>query len=139
MTLAPVFLGTVDADGKLRLEGRTLFDTYLRSLKNKPVALVLTKQGRPKSRSQLGYLWGIVYPVIADHFGYKDYELDAVHDELCRVLRGLKPDPNPLKIRWSLSEQDHEETSRFIEDVRFWALTNHGVVTPDADQARRRA
>lgn len=129
----PIFTGAVDKDGKLRLEARGLFSRYLTTLKGKPIQLVVKALTRRKSQSQLGYLWGVVYPVIADHFGYTDYEHDAVHDELCRVLRGLKPEPNPLKLRWSLGEQDHEETSNYISDVRHWALTEHGIVTPDAN------
>ena len=131
----PVFVGTVDASGKLRLDARGLFQRYVSTLKNKPIQLVVKVLHRRKSQSQLGYLWGVVYPVIAEEFGYNDYEIDAVHDELCRVLRGLKPEPNPLKVRWSLSEQDHEETSRYISDVRHWALTEHGIVTPDSSKA----
>lgn len=130
----PIWRGSVDKDGKLFLEGRSLLDRYLFTLRNQVVACTFRKAGRPKSHSQLGYLWGIIYPVIAEHFGYTEYELDAVHDELCRVLRGLKPEPNPLHLRWSLSEQDHEETGAYITDVRHWALTEHAIVTPDAER-----
>lgn len=135
MRPVPVFHGAVDKTGKLHLESRELFVRYLATFKNKPVRIVVKHAMRPKSRQQLGYLWGVVYPVLADHFGYCDYELDAVHDAVMRELRGLKPEPNPLKLRVSLSEMSHEEVSAYIEDVRHWAVTNHGCVTPDADKA----
>lgn len=130
----PIFTGAVDMDGKLHLDARGLFTRYIATLKNKPVQLVLKVQSRMKSRSQLGYLWGVVYPVIADEFGYRDYEIDALHDAVMRELRGLKPEPNPLKLRVSLAEMSHEEVSAYIEDVRHWAVTHHGIVTPDAEK-----
>lgn len=136
MKLVPVFHGAVDKDGKLHLEARDLFDRYLATtFKNKPVRIVVKPATRPKSKQQLGYLFGIVYPVLAEHFGYCDYELDALHDACMRELRGLKPEPNPLKLRESLSDHDHQYTSDYISDLRHWALTKYGCVTPDAEKA----
>lgn len=131
----PVWRGAVDQLGKLRLEADSLFRTYVRTLKNTPVQLVLKKASRPKSSSQLGYLWGVVYPVIAEEKGYCDYELDALHDVIMRHLRGLRPEPNPLKLRVSLAAMSHEEVSAYIEDVRHWAVTEYGIITPDSDKA----
>lgn len=122
-------------NGALTMESRALFAGYIKRLKNGPYAMTLKRLTRRKSNQQLGYLFGIVYPVIAADLGYRDYEVEEVHDAIVRELRGLKPEPNPLKLRWSLREQDHEETSRFIEDVRHWAVTRFGIVTPDAEKA----
>jgi hypothetical protein len=106
----------------------------VRRLKGQPVQLVIKKQARPKSRSQMGYWWAVVIPILADHFGYMEYEYDAVHDQVMRELRGIKPDPNPLKLRVSMGEMTHEEVSALIEEARFWALDKFGVVIPDADK-----
>ena len=133
----PIWRGAVDADGKLRLEADSLFRAYIKRLRNKPVQLVLKIASRPKSHSQLGYLFGVLYPVIADELGYCDYEIDAVHDACMRELRGLRPDPNPLKLRVSLAEMPHEEVSAYIEDLRHWAVTRYGIITPDAEQVER--
>jgi hypothetical protein len=131
----PVWTGVVDAEGKLRLDGSDLFRRYLQTLKNKPIRLVLKQQARAKSHGQLGYLFGIVYPIIADDMGYRAYEVEQVHDAIMRELRGLQPEPNPLKLRVSLAEMSHEEVSDYITDVRHWALTEYGISTPDADKA----
>ena len=131
----PVWQGVVTKDGTLKLDSRSLFAAYVKRLANQPVTLVLKKLSRRKSNQQLGYLWGVVYPVIADSLGYRGYETNEVHDAIVRELRGLKPDPNPLKLRWSLREQNHEATSEYISDVRHWAVTNFGIVTPDAGKA----
>lgn len=130
----PTWSGVVTPEGALKLDARDLFKHYVARLKNQPVTLVLKKRSRPKSTNQLGYLFGVVYPVIAEELGYRQYEVEEVHDAVVRELRGLKPEPNPLKLRWSLAEQEHEEVSRYIEDVRHWAVTTYGIVTPDANQ-----
>lgn len=131
----PVWSGVVGADGKLRLDATELFKAHVKRLKNNSVQLVLKKLSRKKSSNQLGYLFGVVYPVIAEDLGYRQYEVEEVHDAIARELRGLKPEPNPLKLRWSLAEQDHEAVSAYIEDVRHWAVTTYGIVTPDAEKA----
>ena len=131
----PVFHGVVTADGTLKLDARDLFLRYVRKFRNQAVMLVVKKRARPKSQNQLGYLWGVLYHVIAEGLGYQGYEVEALHDAIMRELRGLKEEPNPLKLRQSLAEMTHEETSAYIEEVRYWALDKFGIVTPDAEQA----
>lgn len=134
-TPIPVWHGVVTKDGALKLDARDLFKGYLRRLANQPITLTLKRASRPKSQNQLGYLFGVLYPVIAEALGYTQYEVEEVHDACMRHLRGLKPEPNPLKLRESLRDHDHEYTSAYISDLRFWAVTEMGVVTPDADKA----
>jgi hypothetical protein len=116
----------------LRVESRELFTKYLRRLHGTAIELVIRKLARPKSTSQLGYLFGAVYPVIGEEFCDIDYDVDALHDALMRKLRGLKPEPNPLQMRETLRDKDHEYVSDYISDLRHWALTECGIVTPDA-------
>jgi hypothetical protein len=130
----PIWTGTVDRDGVMRLDSIALFRRFCSSLKNQAVQVTVKKLARRKSKGQLGYLFGIVYPVIADEMGYRDYEIEQVHDAIIRHLRGLKPEPNPLQMRVSLAEMSHEEVSAYIEDCRHWALTEYGIVTPDAEK-----
>lgn len=134
-TPIPVWTGVVTKDGALKLDARELFRAYLKRMANKPITLVLKKASRPKSQNQLGYLFGVLYPVIADSLGYTQYEVEEVHDACMRHLRGLKPEPNPLKLRESLRDHDHEYTSAYINDLRHWALMDLGIVTPDAGKA----
>ena len=131
----PVWSGAVDATGKLHLDARQLFVGYVSRFKNQPVQLTLKKLSRRKSKNQLGYLFGLVYPVIADEMGYREYEVEQVHDACIRHLRGLKPEPNPLGLRVSLAEMSHEDVSAYIEDLRHWAVTEYVIVTPDAEKA----
>jgi hypothetical protein len=131
----PVWSGTISADGKLFVDARGLFLAHLKRLANQPVQVIVKKLGRPKSTNQLGYLFGVLYPVIAEELGYRQYEVEEVHDACMRALRGLKPEPNPLQLRCSLKDMPHEDVSAYIEDLRHWAVTEYGIVTPDADKA----
>ena len=131
----PVWSGTIDKDGKLFVDARGLFLAHLKRLANQPIQVIVKKMGRPKSTNQLGYLFGVLYPVIAEELGYKSYEVEEVHDACMRAVRGLKPEPNPLLLRESLRDHDHQYTSDYIEDLRHWAVTEYGIVTPDADKA----
>ena len=135
----PVFLGTVDKQGKLHLDSRGLFDGYLRTLLNKAIKLTVQKMSRPKSQSQLGYLFGILYPVIGEELGYPEYDVEALHDGCMRKLRGLKPEPNPLQLRQTLRDKDHQYVSDYISDLRHFMVTEYGIVTPDAHKATRAA
>jgi hypothetical protein len=140
-TPVPVFGGAVDADGKLHLDEqeRERRRTWLRSLRNQPVQVVIKKATRAKSQSQLGYLWGVLYPVIAEEIGYSEYEAEELHDACMRRLRGLKPGPNPLELRETLRDKDHEYVSNYISDLRHWALTQYGIETPDSTKAEAAA
>ncbi len=134
-TPIPVWSGVVDDNGTLRLQSIDLFRGWLRRLKGRPVRITVKSATRRKSSSQLGYLFGVLYPVIADELGYRVYEVEDVHDAIMRELRGLKPEPNPLKLRVSLADMSHEQVSEYLEDVRHWAVTHYGIITPDADKA----
>jgi hypothetical protein len=131
----PVWHGVVTSDGKLKVDARGLFLAHLKRLANQPIQVVVKKLARPKSQNQLGYLFGVVYPVIAEDLGYRQYEVEEVHDAFMRKLRGLKPEPNPLQLRCSLRDMSHDEVSAYIEDVRHVAVTAYGIVTPDAQKA----
>lgn len=131
----PVFSGVIDQEGQLRLDAIALFRSFCGRMKGRRVRLTVKPEARPKSQQQLGYLFGVVYPVIADELGYRDYEIEQVHDSFMRQLRGLRPEPNPLKLRHSLRDFSHEEVSAYIEDVRHYAVTELGIVTPDANKA----
>ncbi len=131
----PTWAAVVTAEGVLKIDTRDLFHRYVRGLKGQAVTVTVRKATRSKSRSQLGYLFSVVYPVIAESLGYRGYEVEQVHDAIMRHLRGLQPAPNPLQLRVSLATMSHEQVSEYIEDVRHWAVTEHGIVTPDAEKA----
>ncbi len=121
--------------GVMTMESRELFAGWVKRLKDGAYTLTLKKLSRQKSNQQLGYLFGVLYPVIAESLGYRAYEVEEVHDACMRHLRGLKPEPNPLHLRESLRDHDHAYTSEYITDLRHWALMDFQIVTPDAEKA----
>ena len=131
----PVWTGVVDGAGVFHLDAIGLFRRYARTFANQRVRITVTRETRGKSRHQLGYLFGVLYPIIAEDLGYGDYEVSQLHDACMRELRGLQPEPNPLQLRVSLAAMSQDEVSRYIDDLRQWALDTHGIVTPDADLA----
>lgn len=124
----------MDATGKLRIDGRDLFLGYLKRLAGQPIQVVVKRLQRANGHQKGRYLFGVLYPVIADELGYRQYEVDEVHDAVMRELRGLRPEPNPLQLRVSYAAMDEDEKSAFIEDVRHWALMKFNIVTPDAQK-----
>ena len=134
MAAVPAWRGVVDAGGKLQMEPSeaSLRRYQLQRLKGKAVTVTIKAATRRKSPGMMGYLFGVVYPIIAEELGYKDYEIDQVHDAVMRELRGLRPEPNPLKMRVSLAEMGQEDGSAYVDDVRHWAVTKFGIITPDA-------
>lgn len=135
----PLWGGVVTAEGDIKVDARGLFMAYVKRLKGQAITIVVKKASRAKSRSQTGYLFGVLYPVIAEELGYREYEVAEVHDAFMRKLRGLRPDPNPMELRVSLATMSHEEVSEYIEDVRHLALNDFGIVTPDATKVEERA
>ena len=58
-----------------------------------------------------------------------------------RVHLGLRPEPNPLKLRVSTSDPEFTtaDFAEYCEQVRIWAATEFGVVIPDPETAETRA
>ena len=132
----PVFRGSVSA-GKLTLDARKLFDTWLAKFEGKRVTLTLDAEAEPKSQQQTGYWHAVLIPLLAEEFGYGRWEHDAVHDAVMRKLRG---EHGPLKARLSMAKMSKAEVSALIDDCRAWALTDYSIVTPDPEpDARKRA
>jgi hypothetical protein len=130
----PVWPGHVDGEGVVHLDSPRLFKAYTAGFKNHEIEIVLRKRKRQRSRSQNGYWWSVVIPMVAEACGYQRHEHEAVHDELIRVLVGLKPDSNPaLQIRVSTTEMDTQDFNTLIESVQIFAAEKMGIVIPDPD------
>lgn len=146
MAAKPVFRGMVSEDGEtLLLDARGLFKAWLKKHAGQRVRFPAEVDRPPKSHDQLGYLFGVLYPFMAREIcGYTDYEstradvIDAMHDALMRRLGRLRPEPNPLELRQSAREWTTAEMSAYIEELRTWAVIEHGCVTPDAEPDTRK-
>jgi hypothetical protein len=126
----PRFLGTIE-DGKPRLDNRVKFLAYCAGFKNGTrIECVVKKYRRTRSNEQNRYYWGVVIPLLANHFGYtKDEMHDALKWEFLR-----KPESSPATVR-STSSLTTVEFNEFVEAVVVWAATNYQVVIPDPNEA----
>jgi len=138
----PFFYGRIKQDKKgdnqIRLDYRRDYQRYLNQTfkKDQPIKLSIKKnikkrttgQGDEKS-NQNGYLWGVVIPILADHFGYTD-------DEMLDALRPLfffeVSDKNPkVKRLLSTTLYNTKEWEDKMEDIRVWALKEEQVYIPE--------
>ncbi len=132
----PVWSAVCDVDGELHVESPRGFKAWRKSaLANKQVEIEVRPRRRPASRKQHAYWRSYVVPTIAKHLGYLPSEHDAVHDELMRVLCGLKDDADPrLKVRKSSADFDTADFNEWlIEQVQVFAATKLGLVLDDPD------
>lgn len=95
----------------------------------------LWKVGSQKSIYQLGWLWGFVYPPIAEYSGFSENE---VHEFYCDKY--LKPrivtiNGEEREIPNEFKRLNHEEVSEYIERVTAHA-NGFGVVIPPCDPSK---
>ena len=135
----PVWTAGVDEDGRLHLSEIGLFRAYCKRLKGQPVHVTVKKATRRKSHGQLGLLWGVWYPLIAEELGYRQYEVSQLHDAFMRRICGEQPEPNPLHLRKSLSTMTHEQTSQYLDDLRMFCLDEFGIILPEPEKAEAAA
>ena len=124
------FCGTVTG-GKLHLDARRAFDTWLATLEGQRVTFSIGKERKRRSMKEAAYLFGVVYPAIAEHCGYEAYEVEEVHDAVMRELGYMRPEPNPLNLRQSIREMDRAAQSAYVDVVRRWAAKTFGLDIPD--------
>jgi hypothetical protein len=130
----PTWIAICDVDGQIHVDSPRGFKAWCKAtLANKQVVIEVKPRFRKASRKQHGYWRAYVVPTIAKHLGYLPSEHDAVHDELMRVLCGLKEDADPrLQIRKSSADFSTADFNEWlIEQVQVWAATKLGIVLDD--------
>ncbi len=130
------FIGQV-YKGKLTLATKKRFTDYVKSLewKSKPAKVVLTIRryrkkrttGAPDQRSnQNGYLWNVMLPILADHFGYTPDEMYHALEIKFSRIGGTDLLPKIKKFK----ELDTKEWEEKLEKIRIWALTDYQINIP---------
>jgi len=129
---SPTFIGTIK-DGKFALEKPDYFKKYIQTLEGKKIKLSVKLHRRTRttgkmsdSSNQNGHLWGVVYPILCDYFGYSP---DEMHQAIkCKFLRIGGTDDLP-KIR-SSATLNTLEWEDLMENIRVWALTDYNIQIP---------
>ena len=125
------FVGKLkNVDGVLRLivRDREQFDTYIQRtfLDGDDVWITVELPYKDRTHRQFRYLFGAIYPLIAEEIGCTIEEADGI---MCRRLLIMNPDSRLEYIR-SKSSLNRKELSDYIDGVRKEAAML-GIETPD--------
>lgn len=130
--LAPIFYGKIE-DGKLLLEDRNLFDSYVRGLFGK-VQLVIKELRKKRTTGKIheisnqnGYFWGVVIPILCESFGYTPDEMNLAIK--VKFLRIGGTDDLP-KVR-STSDLNKGEWEELMGKIRTWASSDYNIYIPE--------
>lgn len=115
----PIFRGKVEK-GRIDLDNRGAFRTYLQSFEGKRVELVLRERSPYRSDEQNRYYHGVVVAMISDHTGYTPEE---THDQL----------KAKFKVE-STSRMKSADFQEYISRIVHWAASDLGVCIPDPNQ-----
>ena len=124
--MTPKFFATIQ-NGKPVFDSRGKLMAYLSGYKDGTRIEATFKQyRRQRTNPQNKYYWGVVVPILANHFGYTK---DEMHDALrWQFLR--KQDKEPPTVR-STAELTTVEFNAYIDEIVIWAATEFQVVVPD--------
>lgn len=127
----PVWAGRVEG-GRIAWDSPHEAARYTRGLEGQRVDIEIRRHREKRSNQANAYLFGVVYPLIAEHLGYTTEE---AHDALAwHFLRLGNPD-DPLPRRRSTATLNTAEFSEYIETVKRFAAEQWGLYIPDAGEA----
>ncbi len=119
-------------NGKFTAENKNDFVMAFSHFEGKDVEIVIKKRGKNKIR-QYRYLYSVVYQCIADNSGMSIDQIDYA-----MKLKFYFEYNTVLKIRMPKKKSDEffntGEFTKFIENVRKWAMDFLGVRIPEPNE-----
>lgn len=132
MMHAQRFTGTVEA-GHLVIDDRPRFRSAIANLNGKQVEVSIGRRRQVRSLKANAYLWGGVYPYIAQWSGHDEEEIHAAMKDLHCPKKDLTlPTGEIVSVR-STRLLDLEEFSEYVSKVKRWAAEN-GLCIPEPDE-----
>jgi len=136
----PVFLGFVEDSGKLKMLPyvRESVKRWTATLRGCEVDIIIRKHKKKRTNDQNAYYFGVVIPILANHFGYDNAE--DVHSDLKQKFNPVKSkiDPNTT-IGGSTAKMSTIEfmasDDSYVEKICRWAATEHGIYIPSPQKA----
>jgi hypothetical protein len=134
----PTFEGDI-LEGKLRLSRhvKESIARWCRTFKTGThVDITIRAHKSKRSNDQNAYYWGVVVPILADHFGY---EPEEIHEELKILFNPIESKIRPgQKIGGSTTKMStveffSDETS-YVERICRWAASEYGVYIPPPNE-----
>jgi len=102
------------------------------------VEIIIRKHKTKRSNDQNAYYWGVVVPILANHFGHDNP--DDMHEELKREFNPVPSKIDPAKTiggtttKLSTVEFFSAEDS-YVERICRWAALEYGVYIPPPKKA----
>ena|SRR5688572_2286426 len=127
------FVGTVKK-GALILSEPARWRGMLAHHEGKRLAITVARETQRRSLKANAYLWGVVYPTIAEWCGHDSEELHDVFKAMFLAPRELLlPTGELMNARGSTAVLDLEQFSEYVSKVKRWAA-EQGVYVPEPDQ-----
>lgn len=133
-------VGRVGSDGRIEFDryNRKALDAALDGLRGQEVDVVVRPHQRTRSLDQNAWIWGVAYPILAEHLGYDKHEHEDLHYALVEKCFGSHFDKRlgqmvPNKRSSKLTTREFSEYMEWL--VRFAAQECGGVYIPLPDEA----
>lgn len=125
--------------GKLILSDwqKHLLAQEIARLDGQDVKLDIGPDRRQRTLRQNRYLWGVVYGMIA---AKKKCSTTVVHDAMrqeCLPKQYVTFGKEKIETRKSTTELDTEQMTKYIDDIRAFALDELGIDIPPPDEDER--
>lgn len=138
----PIFTGDI-VNGNLKLldREREAIRRWCMTFKTgTKVDITIRKHRSKRTNDQNAYYWGIVIPILADHFGYDQEEM---HEELKILFNPIKSKIDPSRTiggsttKMSTVEFYSDDESSYVERICRWAATEYGLYVPPPKKAEK--
>lgn len=119
----------------VRWENPSAFRRALEKHAGQRVAVTMRKPKEKRTLDMNAYLHKWPFPLLADHFGDS---VEGVKYDLMGEFFGWKPGPvsgRMVPVKAHTSDMTKEESSRFLDWLIPWAMTEHGVRIPLPNEA----
>lgn len=130
--LAPIFYGQVEK-GELKLISRDRFKEYLYTLNGQEVEVTVAKKGRKRSERQNKYLWGVVYKLLSDYFGYTSEEMHELMKQKFAPKKEVKIGNEMTLIPCSTTELLTTNFNEYLELIKQFGAENN-IIIPDPEK-----
>lgn len=124
----PIFIGNTKK-GKLTLQNQDKFDTYLLSLGEKEVAVIVKTWRKPRSIQQNKFLWAVPYQLISETTGYTREE---VHDAMRMLF--LRDEDRIIPTLKSTTQLSTVEMNEYWAKMQQFAAEKLNLNIPDPNQ-----
>lgn len=150
MKYKPKYFGIIEETGgkkvfKMTGGSRNDYENFLDKMETgQEMEMTMSKKFKPRTSGQPGegtnfngYLWGIVYKIIADEMGELDY--DYIHNWAQIAVENVTRARDGSKVPKGTSDMSGGEFSEYCQKVRIWAsqpgnICEHGLYIPDPNQ-----